>query len=393
MKIAIVLTNTNRSTGKFYNHQEIGLARALMPLGVSVDVYEYNAQTKGIQVEMVEEDQNERVRLLYYEGIALPGRQAFSFSLLWYLFRNREYYSLIQVHDNTSVLTVFVSMLGSLVQCPCVLCQGMYKDYAAWHKRTFQRVFYFLFQRLFFNNLDYVIGKTQKALSYLRVKGLPSRVRSTLIGVGLDIAKFAVAQDGTDLSDLHLPSSIDVLYVGVIEDRRNPDFIAALFKELQAKESTLNFCVIGDGPKYQEFIEKIQSYNMADKVRVVKKVPNAWMPAIYGRSKVLILPTNYEIYGMVVLEAMYFGVSVFATREAGPAMIIEDGKNGFLFDELSLSCWSGRIMELLFDAKIRQRIAENASERIKHDFIWDHIAPKYMRVYQDVLAYRSQSNR
>lgn len=70
---------------------------------------------------------------------------------------------------------------------------------------------------------------------------------------------------------------------------------------------------------------------------------------IYKISDIFLLPTEYEIFGMVLLEAMYFGLPVITTYNGGSSTIIENGKNGFICSKLDKAEWKEIVCDLLND--------------------------------------------
>ena len=78
-----------------------------------------------------------------------------------------------------------------------------------------------------------------------------------------------------------------------------------------------------------------------------------------------------EIFGMAILEAMYYGCPVVARRSPGPEFIISDGTDGFIAE--SDKEVTEKITELFENAKQRKSIADRAKEKVKTCFLWESI--------------------
>jgi len=369
----------------FYNSQEIGLAKALIRLGVSVDIFTYSKK-RGSKINTIilkTKDGND-IRLLEYGGLRLPGQQAFSWALLRYLLKKGKDYSVFQVYEISQIMTFLASYTAKKLGVPCLLYQGMYRDFDNRWKKRLQKIYNILFMRPLFSNLSLVIGKTESALEYLRSKGMPPRLTKKVIHVGLDTNVFSevdfLKQDGGMALEQY-----DVLYIGKIEKRRMPNFLAELLLELCRLKNDFKACVVGDGPERQVFIDKIRGLTASGKVTYIPKVENKNLPNIYRKSKLLLNPTNYEIFGMSMLEAMYFGVPVIASPEAGPKEIIANGIDGLLLEGFDLSTWKKGVMELLENKLLRRDMGKRASCKIQEKFVWEYSAPIFKELYHSLI--------
>lgn len=384
MKICIILSNSTIASRFFYNSQEIGLAKALIGLRVNVDICTYSKRNGNkINITVLETKNGHEIRLLEYDGLRFPGQQAFSLTLLYYLWRNTARYDIVQVHDSTQIMTVLTSWVSKRTKVSCLLYQGMYRDFDAQWKKALQKIYDILFMRVLFSSLSVVIGKTESALVYLRSKGMPTRLPVKVIPVGLDISVFSQESSLGQCKETNM--YYDVLYIGKLEERRMPDFKAELLLELCRLKNDFKACVIGDGPNREAFIEKIKGLIASGQVTYIPKVENKNLADIYRKSKVLLNPTNYEIFGMVILEAMYFGVPVIASAEAGPKEIINNGVDGILLEGFELDAWKNAIINLLDNEKIRVEMGKWASNKIREKFVWGHIALQFKESY-DLLC-------
>lgn len=381
MKICIVLTNSTITHRSFYNSQEIGLAKALIKLGVSVDICTYSKR-RGSKINTVtlETKDGNNIRLLEYDGLRLPGQQAFSLALLHYLWKNGTGYSVIQIHDSTQIMSVLTSCVAKRIKTPCLLYQGMYRDFDVWWKKTLQKIFNVVFMKALFSSLSLVVGKTEVALEYLKSKGMPISMPAQAIHVGLDNNVFNqgnLIKQKVEIDSGHY----DVIYIGKLEKRRKSDFLAELFLELCKMKRDFKVCTVGSGSERESFVKKVKSLIFSGQLTYTQRIENKNLADIYMKSKVLLNPTSYEIFGMTMLEAMYFGVPVIASAEAGPKEIITDGIDGILLEGFELDDWKDAVINLIDNEPIRSEMGKRASDKIREKFVWEHSAPKFKEVY------------
>ena len=102
-------------------------------------------------------------------------------------------------------------------------------------------------------------------------------------------------------------------------------------------------------------------------------------------SDIFLLPTQYEIFGMVLLEAMFFGTPVITTENGGSATLIRNGENGIICDSLSSNDWAKAILSITENKNLQNTISQNAENTIKNHFTWDRLADTFIGVYKTLL--------
>jgi len=106
----------------------------------------------------------------------------------------------------------------------------------------------------------------------------------------------------------------------------------------------------------------------------------------YAASDIYILPTTYEPFGIVVLEAMASGLPVIISKLAGSAEIIKNGYEGLLLDNPTNSKEIAEKMNLLISNKdLRKQMGENAYKTAQK-YSWEETARKTLKVYQEILT-------
>jgi UDP-glucose:(heptosyl)LPS alpha-1,3-glucosyltransferase len=112
--------------------------------------------------------------------------------------------------------------------------------------------------------------------------------------------------------------------------------------------------------------------------------------AFYLASDLFMMPSVFDTFGMVVLEAMASRLPVIVSANVGAKDLVEDGVNGFVLpDRLDVDAAAGRIV-LLFDAHRRAAMGE-AGFRTASLHGWDRLAEKVAGVYEEVLAVKRKS--
>jgi glycosyltransferase involved in cell wall biosynthesis len=110
----------------------------------------------------------------------------------------------------------------------------------------------------------------------------------------------------------------------MMEKKGQIDLLAAFAKAFPAP-SEIELWFGGDGPIRQQLEDQAQALNIAGRVRFLGRVPPEDVPALLVGADMMVLPSHYETFGVVVAEALSLGVPVIATRCGGPESIIQQG--------------------------------------------------------------------
>ena len=97
------------------------------------------------------------------------------------------------------------------------------------------------------------------------------------------------------------------------------------------------------------------------------------------------MPSHYESFGMVALEAMACGTPVVASQVGGLAFLVQDGVNGFTVPSGDPQALADRLAVLISDAELRRQIGEQAAD-IAQGYGWEKIAGRLLAVYGSLLS-------
>ncbi len=107
----------------------------------------------------------------------------------------------------------------------------------------------------------------------------------------------------------------------------------------------------------------------------------------YSAAEMVVMPSDYESFGMVALEAMACGTPVVASDVGGLAFLIKDGRTGYRVPAGDVEALAERIMHLLTDELSRRRIGQRATCWAE-SYAWKEIAERIVGVYEAVGAER-----
>lgn len=103
----------------------------------------------------------------------------------------------------------------------------------------------------------------------------------------------------------------------------------------------------------------LDEYKVINKVHLLGKVPSEDILNIYRILDINVLPSTMDGFGLVLIEAMAMGCPVIATNFGGIPDVIQDGENGFLFDNENIIELQEKIKILLKNHKVRNKLIKN----------------------------------
>ena len=391
MKILIIRTFPTVLDPTGYNIQEIGMAKALVAAGQVCDVVLYNGseddRIKGIEVQRLDGSKG-YVHVYMKHGFAVLKNGFFPG-----LRRLTRRYDLLQVHEYDQITSW--KYYAWQRKRPVIIYHGPY--FCEFNKgyNLKCRIFDKTFLKLRSGKKTLCLTKSEAAAKFLRSKGFK---QVEALGVGLDTDNFK-QPGGPDrendpvISDTLQAKTDDdafnLLYVGVLEQRRNSLMLAEVMKNVCNRIPKAHFTIVGKGEAdYQEqFLHEADELIKTGKVTYVERMSQAQLRGLYTHMDAFVFPSNYDIFGMVLLEAMYFDLPVISSDNGGSDMLIKDGVNGIIVSDFEVDSWTEAICSLA-ENKERYEALKNTLRAEDHKkYTWQGIADSYLKIIREAGLY------
>src|SRR6266536_1001235 len=162
------------------------------------------------------------------------------------------------------------------------------------------------------------------------------------------------------------------------------DLIAAM-PQVRAVHPGLRLIVAGDGPYRRELQEEAHRYNLRRAVSFTGFLGDE-LPAVMAATDAMIVPSIYEPFGMIALEAAATGVPVAAASTGGLKEFVEPGRTGMTFPASNPDALAHVVSRLLSDEVAARRMARTANHVVVDRYGWPTIARRTARVYNAALA-------
>jgi glycosyltransferase involved in cell wall biosynthesis len=207
--------------------------------------------------------------------------------------------------------------------------------------------------------------------------------------LGIDSKNIHIIQNGVDLRRICIinPSEnkCDVIFVGRLIKEKNVDVLIEAICHLRKDLPNVQCHIIGDGPEKEKLIGLIVKCGLPGKVRFFDFMEHDEVIARIKSSKMLILPSSREGFGMVVVEAFACGIPVITVRETRNAAVELISEETGLIVNLDAKELSNAIYTLInMKDENRKKMSRSAMDSAGA-YDWDNIADKLMHFYNKAI--------
>ena len=358
MKLLILLTTYNTVENQiYYNWQEIGLGKALSNIGNKVDIY----ITVGESTE-TEKQLNKNLSIFYKPCVFLGNNGLIDLEKL-----NTDYDAAIHFADTQLSVPRIYSW--------CRRNDIKYTPYIGCVESTSANAFIRIAINLHYRRNKGIyrkclcLAKNATIADTLRKQGTR---RIALAPVGLDIDLLKQNFESFDRKSLRVKwgySEDDkvILFIGRLESEKRPLDMLRLFVQLHSMDSSYRLLIVGSGKLLSTITQHIETNNLSELVQHIERIANVDIWELHKISDCFVNLRTTEIFGMAILEAMYYRTTVVAFKSPCACTIIDDGLDGYLVD-------SDEEFLASVLAPINLNMKEAAHQKIVDNFTWEKTA-------------------
>jgi glycosyltransferase involved in cell wall biosynthesis len=263
----------------------------------------------------------------------------------------------------------------------------------------FTNQFYFIFSRLFSIPLIFTLhgcygskyfdfkllrkitkfslSKAKKIIAvsrrtYLGLKEMKLEDKSIIIPNGVDINFFKPSKNVKNNT---------IAFFGRLHPQKGVEYLLEAFKKVQKKNKKVKLMIVGTGPleKKLKNIAKKENLNC----KFFGHVSDKKLVQIVSSSYMVVFPSLWEGMPLAILEALAMGRPVIASKVSGIEDVIKNGKNGILIEPKKPSQLANKILFLLENKKIAERLG-NEGRKVAINYSWKEIVKNIENVYTTV---------
>ncbi|MYE06420.1 MAG: glycosyltransferase family 1 protein, partial [Chloroflexi bacterium] len=184
-----------------------------------------------------------------------------------------------------------------------------------------------------------------------------------------------------------------ILFVGRLEQAKGADLLVRALPLIESQPSA-SLWIVGGDERDEDERARLRALavecGVEHRVKFVNAVDRRRLPDLYRSAAVCAVPSAYESFGLVAVEAMASGTPAVATRVGGLASTITHGKTGLLVGNRQPEGFATAIDQLLADEALRQRMGVAAAAEMTV-FSWRSVTRSILGVYEDLLSERDIS--
>jgi len=241
-----------------------------------------------------------------------------------------------------------------------------------------------------------IVVATLAELTQLRFLYKAESSKLVVIPPGVDLEHFyPIPADEARMYIGLLPENRMILFVGRIERLKGVDTLINAMACLQLKEMgrPVHLAIIGGDPSLSRESMTVEMARLKDlcaslgldqSVVFLGKRDQNKLPYYYSAADVLVMPSHYESFGMVALEAMACGTPVIASEVGGLAYLVRDGETGFTIPAEEPDTLCEKLSWLLNDDDLHARMSGQAAQYAQA-YAWEKIANQIVGEYKKLL--------
>ena len=225
---------------------------------------------------------------------------------------------------------------------------------------------------------------------YVKIICISKQVQNSLIKWVPKIKeKIEIIPNGIPMNsksnDNPLMKKYDVLFVGRLVQQKGIIFLLEAVSILQKKyKKIIRVAVVGDGPLKKELIKVCEELKIKDSVEFLGFQRD--VDQIMRSSRILVLPSRWEGFGLVLLEAMKNKLPIIATNVGGIPEIITDGHEGILVPKENPKILANSINRLLENSKLRNQFIQNAYKKVQNHYSIEKYTHNMFNLYSKMMS-------
>ena len=258
-----------------------------------------------------------------------------------------------------------------------------------------ERIFDPLLGRWSVNAVDALVGVSAHELELLQE------------WVGFDESRSVVIPNGIHLGDWQPPPSGEpflsafapllwgtsekqgplVLYAGRLASNKGLTYLLRALPALLKQEPDLRLALVGaDTGEGEGLLQLARELGVDDRITFTGHLDDALYRSAFGAADIFVLPSEYEAFGIVLLEAGVMELPCVGTRVGGVPEVIVEGETGLIAEYADVRGLEEALGRLLADPDLCRSMGETARQRVVAEFSWESVVDRVEALYRRLLA-------
>ncbi|MBS1716584.1 MAG: glycosyltransferase [Armatimonadetes bacterium] len=233
----------------------------------------------------------------------------------------------------------------------------------------------------YYNRVNEVITPSEAAARWLRRHSVDTPINVIPTGVpGGGRYTRAEARQAVGLR----PETRVMLYVGRLAAEKNLQTLFKMAARVFAEMPNAELWLVGDGAFRAEATRQVRALGIGDRVKFVGFVERAEVDQYYAASDLFVFSSVTETQGLVVTEAMTYGLPAVVVSGGGASQTVVEGLNGVIVPDDD-AVFAGQVLQVLRDEELYQQLSLGAAESSRQ-YTTSAMADRVLEVYERVLG-------
>lgn len=249
------------------------------------------------------------------------------------------------------------------------------------------------FEKAVLETAERIVATSPQEMEHMRSL-VSTKGNIDIIPCGTDIHRFGSLSKEAARAALGIDADAKmVFYVGRFDERKGIETLVRAVGQSQLRGHEKIKLVIGGGSRpgqsdgiERERIEKIVAeLGMSDLTLFPGRIGDDILPAYYTAADVCVVPSHYEPFGLVAIEAMACGTPVVASDVGGLQFTVVPEETGLLAPAKDEAAFATAIDRILSNPEWRNQLGQGARKRVEEKFSWDGVAHQLSELYTKLL--------
>jgi glycosyltransferase involved in cell wall biosynthesis len=242
-------------------------------------------------------------------------------------------------------------------------------------------------------NADCVVATSPQEKEHMRSL-VSSKGNIEIIPCGTDIDRFGAIDRTVARAKLGIAADAKVVfYVGRFDERKGIETLVRAVHRSNLREDENLVLIIGGGsrPGASDGIEReriegiVEELGLSTKTKFPGRIGEDDLALYYAATDVCVVPSHYEPFGLVAIEAMASCTPVIASDVGGLQFTVVDEKTGLLAPAKDVDAFAVAIERIVNNPQWRDSLGANARQRVEQKFSWDGVAAQLDELYVQLI--------
>ena len=205
---------------------------------------------------------------------------------------------------------------------------------------------------------------------------------------GPSLAPISVIHNGIDVSAWTFAARTprrrapELLFAGRLEYEKGVQDLIAALPAIRAQHPGTRLTIAGEGTQTDWLHELVRTHDVIDAVAFAGRQDHDGLIGLMHRCDLIVLPSRYEPFGIVALEAAATGIPLVTSTAGGLGEAVTDGETGWTFPPFDPVAVAVAVCDALDDPSVAATRAQRAAERLTEEFTWRVVAERTAAVYR-----------